>query len=189
MERVPHTQIKPGTFLVATPELAGGFFFRGVILVCEHNATGTFGLLINKVLQLDMPEELENIEMIDNSHIGVRACGPIQPNQMMLLHDSPLAKHQTLKVTDGVYLGGDLQFLQDSLANKADAYVHLCFGYTGWASGQLEREFLDGHWYLYPASAKHIFETAPENLWQTILREMGGKYASLSMIPEDLSLN
>ena len=36
---------------------------------------------------------------------------------------------------------------------------------------------------------KHIFDIPPEKLWQTILREMGGKYATLSMIPEDLSLN
>ena len=24
-------------------------------------------------------------------------------------------------------------------------FVNLCFGYSGWTAGQLEREFLDGH--------------------------------------------
>jgi len=67
--------------------------------------------------------------------------------------------------------------------------VHLCFGYAGWGEGQLEREFLDGQWFLHQASARHIFLTSPEKLWQTLLREMGGKYTTLSMIPENLSLN
>jgi putative transcriptional regulator len=86
-------------------------------------------------------------------------------------------------------LGGDLQFLQESILDPQGPHIHLCFGYAGWGTGQLEREFLDGHWFLHPANAQHIFHIPPEKLWQALLREMGGKYATLSMIPEDLSLN
>jgi putative transcriptional regulator len=82
-----------------------------------------------------------------------------------------------------------LSFLQECVANENGPSLLLCFGYTGWAAGQLEREFLDGGWFLTPATARHLFETPPEKLWQTLLREMGGKYATLSMTPEDLSLN
>ena len=42
---------------------------------------------------------------------------------------------------------------------------------------------------LHPAANRHIFQVPAEQMWQMILREMGGKYASMSMIPEDLSLN
>jgi putative transcriptional regulator len=185
----PYSQIQKGTFLIATPDIDIGFFFRGVILVCEHNANGSFGLLINKALDLELPDEIMNINQLANPHIGIRAGGPVQTNQMMLLHSSNQIEHQTLKVCEDVYLGGDLQFLQESILNPEGPYIHLCFGYAGWGSGQLEREFLDGHWFLYHASSLHIFQTHPDKLWQTLLREMGGKYATLSMIPEDLSLN
>jgi putative transcriptional regulator len=67
--------------------------------------------------------------------------------------------------------------------------IRLCFGYTAWGAGLLEKEFLSGQWFLHPASAKRVFETPPEKIWQSILRDMGGKYATLSMIPEDLNLN
>ena len=189
MNPAVYSQIQRGTLLIATPELEVGFFFRGVILVCEHNSNGSFGLLINKPLELDLPEEILSMEQLANPRIGIRAGGPIQTNQMMLLHTSSNIEHQTLKVCEGVYLGGDLQFLQETLLDKEGPYVHLCFGYAGWGGSQLEREFLDGHWFLHPGNANHIFHTPPEKLWQTLLREMGGKYASLSMIPEDLSLN
>lgn len=186
---IAHSQIQKGTFMIATPDIDEGFFFRGVILICEHNANGSFGLLINKPLDLDLPEEILNINKLANPHIGIRAGGPIQTNQMMLLHTSDKIEHQTLKICENVFLGGDLQFLQDSILDGSGPYIHLCFGYAGWETGQLEREFLDGQWFLHPASAKNIFHSPPEKLWQSLLREMGGKYATLSMIPEDLSLN
>lgn len=189
MEPIPYTQIQKGTFMIATPEIDGGFFFRGVILVCEHNQTGSFGILINKPLHLDLPEEILNMKEIQNPHIQIRAGGPVQTNQMMLLHTSPNLGEQSLKIAEGIYLGGDLQFLQDAILDPQGPSIHLCFGYAGWGAGQLEREFLDGHWFLHQARPEHLFNVPPEKLWQTLLREMGGKYATLSMIPEDLSLN
>lgn len=189
MDPIPYTQIQKGTFLIATPDIESGFFFRAVLLLCEHNTNGSFGLLINKSLELELPEEILNINQLANPHINIRAGGPMQSNQMMLLHNSDKIKNQTLKVCEGVYLGGDLSFLQEAILNPDGPTIHLCFGYAAWEKGQLEREFLDGQWFLHPASAHHLFEIPPEKLWQTLLREMGGKYATLSMMPEDLSLN
>ena len=185
----PYSQIQKGAFLIATPDINASYFFRGVVLVCEHNANGSFGLLINRALDLELPDEVLNVDQLTNPHIGIRAGGPVQTNQMMLLHSCSRLEKQTLQICEGVYLGGDLPFLQEAISDTNGPFIHLCFGYAGWGSGQLEREFLDGHWFLQPASFQHIFHTPPEKLWQTLLREMGGKYATLSMIPEDLSLN
>ena len=189
MKPIPYSEIQKGTFLISTPDIDKGMFFRGVILVCEHNQNGSFGLVVNKTLDLELPEEIISIQKMANPRVGIRAGGPVQTNQMMLLHTSGEIPSQTLQVCEGVYLGGDLQFLQEALINENGPEINLCFGYAGWGPGQLEREFLDGHWFLYPATARHVFHTTPEKLWQQLLREMGGKYASLSMIPEDLSVN
>lgn len=189
METAPYSHIEKGTFMIATPDIEGGIFFRAVVLVCEHNPSGSFGLVINKSLELDLPEEILNTNHIQNPNIGIRAGGPVQTNQMMLLHTSGDIPQQTLQVCPGVFLGGDLQFLQETVSREDGASIYLCFGYAGWGGGQLEREFLDGHWYVHPASEKYIFGIPPEKLWQTLLRDMGGKFATLSMIPEDLSLN
>lgn len=189
MENIPPTQIEKGVFLIASPEIETGIFFRGVILICEHNASGSFGILINKPLDLELPEEIINMSNVSNPNVSIRAGGPVQTNQMMLLHTNDESEGQTLNICDGVYLGGDLQFLQEMLGAEEGPSVRLCFGYAGWTAGQLEREFLDGSWYLHPASKKHVFETSPEKLWRLLLREMGGKYATLSMIPDDLAVN
>ncbi len=185
----PIPQLEKGTFLIASPEIETGMFFRGVILLCEHNSSGSFGILINRPLDLELPEEIINLSTVANPNVGIRAGGPVQTNQMMLLHTNEENAQHTLNICPGVYLGGDLQFLQDMLANEAGPAIHLCFGYAGWSTGQLEREFLDGSWYIHPADKHYIFQTPHDKLWRTLLRDMGGKYATLSMIPDDLSVN
>jgi putative transcriptional regulator len=183
------SHLAKGTLLVASPDIDTGIYFRGVVLICEHTPTGSFGVMINKPFEIELPEDVINLKEALNPRVELRAGGPIQPNQMMLVHSSEQISEQTLKVCDGVFLGGDVQFLQEAVGDAQGPSLRLCFGYAGWGPGQLEREFLSGLWFLHAAAAPHVFEHPPERLWQSVLREMGGKYATLSMIPEDLSLN
>lgn len=190
MDPLPYSQLSKGTLLIASPEIDMGLYVRSVILLCEHTPnSGSFGLIVNKPLELELPDDLINLKTAANPRVALRAGGPLQPNQMMLLHAEATLSEQALALCDGVYLGGDLQFLQEAISDANGPHLRLCFGYTGWNPGQLEREFLSGNWFLFQGSSKYVFETAPEKLWQTVLRDMGGKYATLSMIPEDLSLN
>lgn len=189
MDPIPYAQISKGTLLIATPEITSGLFFRSVVLLCEHTSSGSFGLILNKRIEIDLPEELPKLEELANPNIEFRAGGPQQPNQMMIVHSSTEHREQNLQVLDGVYIGGDLQFLQDALSIENGPSIRLFFGYTGWGSGQLEKEFLNGQWFICPGSAEHVFSLDLDNMWKNILRKMGGKYATLSMIPEDLSLN
>lgn len=189
MESIPYSNLSKGSFLIASPEIDTGMHFRAVIIICEHTPSGSFGLIINKPLDIELPEDLIDVKNQANSRVELRTGGPIQPNQMMLLHSAESLADQAMKICEGVFLGGDLRFLQESINDLHGPAMRLCFGYTGWNSGQLEREFMSGNWFLAPASAQHVFETPPEKIWQIVLREMGGKYAALSLIPEDLSLN
>lgn len=186
----PYSELKKGSFLIASPELDPSIYSRSVILLCEHNANGSFGLIVNKPLHVQIPEDIVNPNELSNPNIAVRAGGPIQPNQMMLLHScKDLGEQTTLNVCDSVYLGGDLEFLQESIGKELGPSILICFGYAGWGAGMLEREYLSGAWILGQANQDYVFQTPPDKLWQKVLRDMGGKYATLSMIPEDLDLN
>ncbi|HNA61888.1 MAG TPA: YqgE/AlgH family protein [Rhabdochlamydiaceae bacterium] len=187
--KVPYAQLNKGTLLIASPDIDTGIYFRGVVILCEHGPTGSFGIVVNKPLEIDIPQEILNTKEIVNPHIQMRAGGALQPNQMMLLHSSDQHPENTLKLCEGVYLGGDLQFLQEAITDANGPSVRLCFGYCGWGPGQLEREFLSGLWFPCPGSSSYVFDPNATKLWQRILRDMGGKYATLSMIPDDLSLN
>ncbi len=189
MEAMPYSHLEKGTFLIAAPEVDEGPFFRAVVLLCEHGQGGSFGLIINKPLELELLDEVLQVDNVANHDVELRASGPVQTNQMMILHTSTEIPDQTIPILDNVYLGGDLNFLQQVLQKEEGPPLRLCFGYTGWGAGQLEREFLDGGWHLCRASGEYLFEVPATKLWGTLLRAMGGKYAAMSMIPEDLSLN
>ena len=181
-------EITKGTFLIST-SLEKGIYSRSVVLLCEHNPGGSFGLIINKPLNMEFPNELLSLEKQSNPNIAILSGGNLQLNQMILLHSSPSVPEQALEICEGVFLGGNLEFLQKEMAEMHGPYIRLCFGYMAWGPDQLEKEVLSSSWLLHPANAEYVFKTPPESIWSSILQNMGGKYATLSIIPEDLSLN
>jgi putative transcriptional regulator len=130
MEKLPYSHLVKGTLLIASPDVETGIYFRSVILLCEHMQTSSFGLIINKQLEFDLPEEILNLREAANPKLQIRAGGPAQPNQMILLHSSETISEQVIKICDGVFLGGDLQFLQEAAQDPNGPYVRLCFGYV-----------------------------------------------------------
>lgn len=188
MDNVPIVLDK-GTLLVASPDIHGALFSKGVVLLVEHSLSGSFGVLINKAVEVELGDEMLSMEDLANKHIELRAGGPLQANQMMILHGPCEYAHQSVEILPGTFLGGDLDFLQKALNDENGPPIRLFFGYTGWPAGLLEREFLNGEWMACRGNSHYIFETPAEQIWRTVLREMGGKYATLSMIPDDLSLN
>ena len=143
IEQTSYNSLKKGALLIASPEITQGLFTRSVLLLCEHSPAGSFGLIVNKPIDVELPEDLIDLKSSTNPNIYTRAGGPIQQNQMMLLH-SCNSLPQTLCLCDGVFLGGDLEFLQESLANQSGPSVLLCFGYAGWGPGLLERDYMGG---------------------------------------------
>lgn len=185
MSPAPYADLKKGTFLVASPDIESGIFYRSVVLLCDHSSIGSFGLIVNKPLDLEVEKDFLGLGAA-KSHVEMRVGGPNQPEQMMLLQDQGCRGENSLEIAEGIYLNGDMESIQEG---ELFPKTLLCFGYGGWASGVLEREFLGGAWFLCPSTKELLFDTYPDKLWQTLLRNMGGKYKTLSMMPEDLELN
>ncbi len=181
--------IEKGSLLVASPNVTDPLYNQSVILICEYTSYGSFGLMLNKPYQIETIKANSEIDEIVQLKDNLRIGGSMQQNQLMLLHASTKHRDQTLKVTDGVYLGGDFPFLQELIREEPDSSLLICFGYTGWTAGELEKQFQDGLWFLYPSNKELIFDTPPDKLWKETLNSMGGTYKNISMIPSDLSLN
>jgi len=185
MANIPYSDLKKGTLLIASPDIQGTLFYRSVILLCDHSSIGSFGLIVNKPLDIDPEKTFLNVEE-SNTQLNIHAGGPNQPNQFMLIQDQGYDEETSVKICEGVYLNGKIEINEDK---KQMPQTLLCFGYTSWASGVLEREFLSGAWILCPGTKEYIFDVPSNELWQTLLRKLGGKYKTLSLMPENLDLN
>jgi len=178
-----------GQLLLDSGELQGSFFQRTVLLICQHDAEGAFGLVLNRgsgnkageMIVADLPDTLKEQQLF----VG----GPVQPTALSFLHSDSFIPDAT--VIPNLSMGHSL----DSLLEIGESFsptkkLKLFAGYAGWSPGQLESEMKRKAWLTHPASMDLIFDTPPEKLWQTVLQKKGGwQNRILAQSPEDLSSN
>jgi len=177
-----------GHLLLDSGQLRGSFFQRTVILICQHDAEGAFGLILNRAtgnnvgetIVADLPEALKESPL----YVG----GPVQPSALSFLHTDAFIPDAN--VMPNLNLGHSL----DALMEMGDSFsgtkrIRLFAGYAGWSPGQLEDELKRKAWVTHPASLDLVFDSEPDKLWPKILQAKGWKYKLLSQMPEDLSLN
>jgi putative transcriptional regulator len=178
-----------GHLLLDGGDLSGSFFQRTVVLICQHDAEGAFGLILNRqtdkkigdVLVADLPENLKESLL----YLG----GPVQPNAMSYLHTDIFIPDAN--VLPNLNLGHSLDELMDLGESFSPTQkIKMFAGYAGWSPGQLEEEMKRDSWLTHPASVELVFDADPNNLWQTIVgQRQGWKYKLLSQMPDDLSQN
>ena len=177
-----------GQLLLDSGQLRGSFFQKTVVLICQHDAEGAFGLVLNRntgtkagdMIVADLPETLKTCPL----YLG----GPVQPSALSFLHSDAFIPDAN--VIPNLSLGHSLDTLVEIGESFSATYKLKMFaGYAGWGPGQLEGEMARKAWLTYPASLELVLDTEPTILWQKVLQTMGPKYKLLSMMPEDLSLN
>jgi putative transcriptional regulator len=177
-----------GQLLLDSGQLSGSFFQRTVVLICQHDAEGAFGLVLNRatgskvgeMVVADLPDTLKECPL----YLG----GPVQPTALSFLHTD--AYLPDANVLPNLSLGHSL----DTLTEIGESFsgtrkVKLFAGYAGWSPGQLEDEMKREAWLTHPATLNLVFEADPTQLWRVILEQKGWKYKLLAQTPEDLSNN
>jgi len=177
-----------GQLLLDHGKLSGSFFHRTVILICQHDAEGAFGLVLNRATGNKVGEALvANLsDQIKDQWLFLG--GPVQPQALSYLHSD--AYLPEADVLPNLSLGHSL----DALVELGESYsvtqrMKVFAGYAGWSPGQLDEELGRDTWLVHPASIDLVFDPDPERLWQSIIKKKGWKYRLLAEGPEDLSWN
>lgn len=183
-----HETLRTGMLLIANAELQDQNFRRTVVLLCEHNASGTFGLILNRPLELGM---MDIIDDYTGENLPLHWGGPVQPNTVHVLHRYGNLVSDSTEVANGVYWGGDYAQIKSLIQTKQVSSQGFKFylGYSGWGEGQLEEEMAGRSWYLFPADSHTVFEEDVTRMWSRVLRKKGGDYAIVAMFPPDPQLN
>ncbi len=178
-----------GPFLVARPTLLDPNFMHTVVLLCGHGPEGSHGLIVNRPGNLSLADLDSDAPLLQDRTDRVWFGGPVQVQQLQLLHrETPHVPH-SFEVIPGVRLGGDPDVLSVALSGSGEDAVRFIVGYSGWGADQLETELGEGAWVVCPASEQFIFDAHPETLWRRVLRARGGMWAELADIPPDPSWN
>lgn len=189
MERAT-PKVTRGTFLVATPHLRDPNFRQTVVLICEHGSGGSLGLVINRRTDQHIMEVLPQATGLHDKAGFVYVGGPVQKDNLLVLHRIGREVPEARQIFDGVCLGGDLAVLEETSAEGQEGdLIRVYMGYAGWAAGQLQFELATGSWIVLPADLKMVFARDPLQVWPTILRSIGGAYTLYATMPPDPSLN
>lgn len=182
------TPLQAGTLLVAPPTLLDPNFRRTVVLVCEHNTEGCFGLVLNRPLDVQLDEVLDEVQGYDDA---LSLGGPVQPETLHYLHRHGQTVPGAAAVAEGLYWGGDFDVLRALVrgGETDDRTLRFFLGYAGWGRTQLEEEIDAGGWILTEALPEEVFSETPDGLWRAVLRRMGGEYALLSNFPDNPRMN
>ncbi|MDX6646721.1 MAG: putative transcriptional regulator [Miltoncostaeaceae bacterium] len=177
-----------GRLLVASPALDDPNFRRTVVLMLEHTADGSVGLVLNRPTPVLAREALPDalgaaLAEEERVHQG----GPVQPEAVLLLGDfvEPDAAAGIAFGSVGIV---DPEADPAKLESKV-RQMRAFGGYAGWAGGQLEAEFAEGAWIDAVGLPSDVFTTEPDSLWSEVLRRKGGRYRLIAQMPEDPSLN
>ena len=119
-----------GQLLLDSGDLRGSFFNRSVVLICQHDENGAFGLVLNQpspnkvgeVLVADLPDTIKEM----NLYMG----GPVQTSALSYLHSDVFLPDAN--VMPNLSLGHSLEELVDLGQSFASTQqIRLFAGYAG----------------------------------------------------------
>lgn len=163
-------------FLIAMPSLTESSFAHSIVYVCEHNADGALGFVINQVLDIELDEIFEQLELPrtpDSRDQTVLCGGPLQPENGFILHTSDKVYDSSIKVSDDIHLTASKNILTDMAIDNGPNKTVVALGYAGWSSGQLEAEIAENAWLTVPADPSIIFDIPCEQRWSSISNYLG----------------
>ena len=166
-----------GQLLVATPSVQGGCFERSVVFVSAHDASGAFGLIVNKELKnVDSKQMLETMGITlpkKFTDIPIYLGGPVDTSRGFVIHSSEYSTKNTIKYPCGVSVTSEKQVLQDYIDGTGPKQARLMMGYCGWTKDQAELELMESTWINFSGNKDIILGGNDDGKWQKVAADNG----------------
>ena len=163
--------------LIAMPGMSDPNFNSTVTLICEHNADGALGIVINRPLNLNLGGLLAQLDVRNPSPeaamIPVMNGGPVARERGFVLHEPGGAYESSVGVSGDIQLTLSRDVLDAIAAGRGPMKSLVALGYAGWDAGQLESEMLENTWLSVPASKELVFDVPFPDRWTYAARTLG----------------
>ena len=171
-------------FLIAMPSMADPHFAHTLIYVCEHNAKGALGIVVNKPIDMTLSSLFEQINVpLGDSELRearVHYGGPVQIDRGFVLH-RPLGSWQsTLAISDDLGLTTSKDILEAVGHGEGPENVLISLGYAGWSADQLEQEIGQNAWLTVAADSDVLFAEPAETRLPAAMKLLGIDFSRLS---------
>ncbi len=97
--------LSKGKIIIAEPFLGDKNFERSVVLLCEYNKQGAFGLVLNQLTNLKLDDVMENVY----SELPLYLGGPVEQNTLHFIHRLGIEIVVAVEFGNGVFWAGDFK--------------------------------------------------------------------------------
>lgn len=162
---------------MAMPGMMDFNFSQSLTLICEHNASGAMGVILDRVhiglYASDIFEELNIPHEPLMSKIPIHHGGPVHVDEIFVVHGPPFFWEGCLMVTPSIALSNTMDLLTAIAGEAGPRAFQISLGCAGWGEGQLEAELRHNAWLTCPATPQLVFEIPAEKRWETAMNKMG----------------
>lgn len=168
-------------FLIAMPSMLDPIFGGAVVYLCEHNAGGALGVIINKPTDMSMDVLFERIDLKLEIQAAWNAGaskpvmfgGPVQVERGFVLHAPPGNFASTMRVSADVALTTSKEILDAAAVGQGPERMLVALGCAGWGAGQLEQEIVRNGWLTVQADPAVIFDAPIETRFAAAIGLLG----------------
>jgi putative transcriptional regulator len=173
-------------FLIAMPAMADPNFSRTLTYICEHNADGALGVIVNRPIDMTLGTLLDRVDISYDEKTPISSPiyygGPVQTDRGFVLHRPAQQWQSQLRVDDDIALTSSRDVLQSIGQSGEPANALVMLGYSGWAAGQIEWELSQNAWLTVKADPQIIFDLPPDARLDAALHLLGVDFANLSEV-------
>lgn len=186
--RSNNVEPKKGRILIAEPFLPGSYFNRSVILLTAFSNKGAVGFILNKKVEFSINDIVPDFpEFEGDVYLG----GPVSTDSIYFIHKLGKRLPGSIHVLGNLYWGGDFNLLKQlitaGLVPEDD--IRFFVGYSGWDSGQLERELKENSWLVTDADEELVLSDLHQESWVEFVRKAGSQYSMWENFPENPAMN
>jgi len=177
-----------GRILIAEPFLPGNYFNRSVILLVAYSNKGAVGFILNKKVDLAIHDILPGFPVFDGD---VYLGGPVSTDSVYFIHKLGRKLPGSIQVMDNLFWGGDFEILKQLIhEGQIDpSEIRFFVGYSGWDSGQLEREIKEDSWLVNDVDEEMIMRRLHHDSWAEFVKRVGNRYKVWENFPENPAMN
>ncbi len=175
--RMDATDSLANQLLIAMPGMADPNFSSTVTLICENNAEGALGIVINRPLSLKLGGLFEQLDVDDADPRAaadpVLMGGPVGPERGFVLHESTHSYENSVVISNAINLTLSRDVLDAMASGEGPRKSLVALGYAGWEPGQLEAEILANSWLNVTATPDIVFDLPFADRWSAAAKSLG----------------
>jgi putative transcriptional regulator len=161
--------------LLSMPQLIDPNFHKSVVLLCEHQREGAFGLIVNRLSEVEAALAVRLDPPLEHANdLPLLIGGPVEPQRGWILTSQPPEGVENRALGAGLYLSASPVLLRRVLSSRPlPRRTQVLAGYAAWGPGQLDAELAESAWLIMPVELDLIFEIPAAAAWEMAIRRLG----------------